>query len=672
MSTKRRDSFHLDLRIGHDAEGYFARVERSPQGEGEVRIHLESFEPWLDRLDPTADPCRNLVPSLSPALRPTLREEAEHVGRELGRAIFQGIVQRCYDDGLTEARRAGEELAIRLRVDGDSLLVRFPWEVMFGPGGRSPLATSADTPLLRVVEAGGDPPPPPGLSHLRVLLAMAQPRGFPKLEMEREVEKARAALARRWLGPAISLQVLPHATAAGLRQALEHEDHQVVHFIGHGLPPTGGREAQLVLETEHGDPDLVGGQRLAGILGLGGGSDRRRELRLVVLNACHGAESEPSDGFAGVAQRLLAEGLPAAVAMRYAIADTAALLFSEVFYRWLAKGETVAKAVSRARYVLHAEVRDCSWLKPVLFQRARDAGVVLRASRWRRGLTTLGALGLFGAALLFVLLRRDPIVEPLLRPPLAANFFADDNRCPSPEGVELGFVYVEVGEFVMGSEEEGGDRPPRPVTIDRAYCLGKTEVTVAQWEAVMGDGSRSFEELRKGPGGDLPRDQVTWKEARLFAARAEERAGEGEFFLPSETQWEYAVRAGSISEYSFGEDPATLSEYGNCLGRAGRDRFDRVAPVASFEPNHWGFYDMHGNLSEWVEDSGAPHSFASPMDLGLVSKGLCRIRRGGSYVTNAGNCRSASRAGSAPGQSHATFGFRIARWPVSSLSGLRP
>lgn len=666
MGTAKRAFLHLDLRVGHDGEGHFARVEKSPCGEGAVRLDLECLLPWLERLEQAGGACRNLVPAAELAPPPTLHEEAERVGRALGRMVFQGEVRRCYDDGLTEARRAGKGLAIRLRVDEDPFLLSFPWEVMFGPGGTSPLATSAETPLVRLVPVEGSPSKPPAVAHLRILLAVAQPRGFTGLDVEKEVEGVRASLGRRWFGPAIRVDVLSHTTAGGLREALERGRHHVVHFIGHGLPPAGGREGQIVLETAQGDPDCVSGQRLADILGLGSSREPWNELRLVVLNACHGAEAEPSDGFAGVAQRLLTQGLAAVVAMRSAIADRAAIQWSSVFYRRLAQGETAARAISRARRELHADVPDCSWLKPVLFERAREGGIVLRA-RGRRLAAALGAAGIAAVAATAAVLVRDRSPDPYrggpLEPPLPVAFFADDPRCPSPEGVTLGFVYIPPGEFWMGSEENDEEQPRHRVPITRPFCLGKTEVTVAQWEVVKGDGSRAFEQWRAQPGADLPQGGLTLEEVRQWVAWLNRPFGEEVYFLVHEAQWEYSARAGSSGRYSFADSDRDLPRYANC-GHGPAAARARPLQVGSYPANGFGLYDMHGNVSEWVD---SPFDYYRPEAQGLdLRREALWVRRGGSYSSSADTCRSAARARSQPTTRSKTYGFRIARWPAST------
>lgn len=94
---------------------------------------------------------------------------------------------------------------------------------------------------------------------------------------------------------------------------------------------------------------------------------------------------------------------------------------------------------------------------------------------------------------------------------------------------------------------------------------------------------------------------VTVDDATAFLERLMLRDPGVIYRLPTVDEWEYAARAGSRTDYFFGDDPSELDKYGNCEKRSGSDGYERVAPIGSFKPNRWGLYDVHGNVTEWVE-----------------------------------------------------------------------
>ena len=224
------------------------------------------------------------------------------------------------------------------------------------------------------------------------------------------------------------------------------------------------------------------------------------------------------------------------------------------------------------------------------------------------------------------------------------------------------FQLVEPGEFAMGSENgEPDERPVHPREIDKGFCLGTVEVTRKQWDRVMG------EEPDPRIDPDLPAGGVSFEEAQLFVERLNELEGARVFRLPTEVEWEYAARAGTTTEYSFGDDPALLPEHGNCLSRDGpSDQEDGPAPVGSFRANPWGVYDLHGNLQEWVADPYGPYPGG---DLTVSLEELTtedRLRRGGSYDSDPSNCRSAARNKFSRQRNDVRNGLRIVREALGS------
>ena len=227
-------------------------------------------------------------------------------------------------------------------------------------------------------------------------------------------------------------------------------------------------------------------------------------------------------------------------------------------------------------------------------------------------------------------------------------------------GVSMRFVEIKPGRFMMGSpaseQDRDGDETQHAVTISKPYWLGQTEVTQAQWQAVMGSNPSRFK-------GDLTRpvEQVSWNDAVEFCRRLSQKTGMT-FRLPTEAEWEYACRAGTTTAYSFGNDASSLGEYGWFDGNAGFS----TKPVATRKPNAWGLYDMHGNVWEWCSDWYGNYPSGAVSDPQGPVSGTGRVLRGGSWLNRSNLCRASFRFGLEPGLDNCAFGdlgFRAARTP---------
>ncbi|MGD0900448.1 MAG: formylglycine-generating enzyme family protein, partial [Thermoguttaceae bacterium] len=212
-------------------------------------------------------------------------------------------------------------------------------------------------------------------------------------------------------------------------------------------------------------------------------------------------------------------------------------------------------------------------------------------------------------------------------------------------GMKMDLVLIPAGSFIMGDQKGDADEKPlHKVTITKPFYLGKHLVTQEQWQAVMGDNPSWF----KGPKD--PVENVAWDDCQAFLGKLNARfrrphpnplpAGEGEFLLPTEAQWEYACRAGSTTKWCFGDDGrqfAANTWYGDNSG-------GKTHPVGERRPNAWGLYDVHGNVWEWCRDWYDEDYYGqSPGDdpSGPAS-GSYRASRGGSWANTAADCRSAS------------------------------
>lgn len=194
----------------------------------------------------------------------------------------------------------------------------------------------------------------------------------------------------------------------------------------------------------------------------------------------------------------------------------------------------------------------------------------------------------------------------------------------------------------------GNDETQVKVTISHLFWMAKTEVTQAQWEAVMGSNPSKFK------GMDLPVENVSWEDAQAFIAKLNSKQilPQGwKFALPTEAQWEYASRAGEKGPYSGG----SLDEVGWYDGNSSSATHE----VGQKKPNAWGLHDMHGNVWEWCADwyDDTLKGGTDPMG---PSSGDVRVFRGGSWSGNASGCRAAYRSRYRPCIRFSNLGFRPA------------
>jgi formylglycine-generating enzyme required for sulfatase activity len=215
-------------------------------------------------------------------------------------------------------------------------------------------------------------------------------------------------------------------------------------------------------------------------------------------------------------------------------------------------------------------------------------------------------------------------------------------------GVKLELVSLPGGDFIMGSGKGLNDeKPPHRVRVS-SFLMGKFEVTQAQWQAVMGNNPSDFK------GTDLPVENVSWNQAVEFCRRLSQKTGL-QFRLPTEAEWEYAARAGTTTEYSFGDDVKQLGAYAWYYENSG----SKTHPVGKKLPNRFGLFDMHGNVWEWCQDWYGNYSSADQVNPTGPRSGQYRVLRGGSWYANEAGCRSAYRARNVPGDRGLNIGFRV-------------
>ena len=223
---------------------------------------------------------------------------------------------------------------------------------------------------------------------------------------------------------------------------------------------------------------------------------------------------------------------------------------------------------------------------------------------------------------------------------------------------EHGLVWVEIpsGCFTMGCSPGDGEcgndeKPPHEVTVS-AFKMLETEVTEAQYKAVTGEDPSA--DYNGGGGANSPVENVTWYKAKEFC----EAVGG---YLPSEAQWEYAGRGGTTTKYLCGDSSSCVGDIAWYDANSGNHKHD----VKGKDPNGYGLYDMSGNVYEWVADcwhgsyNEAPGVAYPPWDENC--SGSYRVRRGGSFDSEAVDLRMSNRGSSYPSYDDNYLGFRCAR-----------
>jgi formylglycine-generating enzyme required for sulfatase activity len=198
------------------------------------------------------------------------------------------------------------------------------------------------------------------------------------------------------------------------------------------------------------------------------------------------------------------------------------------------------------------------------------------------------------------------------------------------------------------------------VTLTKGFYLGVYPVTQAQWQAVMGSNPSSIR------GKNHPVEKVTWHDCQAFCRKLGQLT-KRVFRLPTEAEWEYACRAGTTTAYSFGDQARTAG----VLGIRAKDLLAENAwyegnseketqPVGKKEPNAWGLYDMHGNVSEWCQDGERVYDDQPVTDpVGPQQDGARRMTRGGSWCRAARSLRCAARGRAQPDDRFDNVGFRV-------------
>jgi hypothetical protein len=363
----------FDLLFRRIEGGFRAQVVNSPAGQASSDFVVPFSDLELE----------NLLLRLGRPRRTTRRVASSELaavktfGGRLFSAAFGADVLVCFRMSLEQALAKDLGLRIRLRLSEVPELADLPWEYLYNPSVNQFLSLSVATPVVRFLDLSERIQSLRVDLPIRVLVMVANPHDYPALDVQAEWNRLERALADLKAGGKVVLERLPDAKLSTLQRRLRLDSCHVFHFIGHGGFSEQADDGFLVLEGESGRGNVVSGNYLGTLL------HDHRPLRMAVLNACEGARSGRVDPFAGAAQSLVQQGVPAVIAMQFEITDQAAITFAHELYFAIADGCAVDTALVEGRKALFSQGNEVEWGTPVLYMRTSDGQIfdVVESSR---------------------------------------------------------------------------------------------------------------------------------------------------------------------------------------------------------------------------------------------------------------------------------------------------
>ncbi len=245
----------------------------------------------------------------------------------------------------------------------------------------------------------------------------------------------------------------------------------------------------------------------------------------------------------------------------------------------------------------------------------------------------------------------------------------EDSFVENALGLNMTMVYIEGGTFTMGAtseqdvSEDSDEKPTHSVTVSSFY-MGQTEVTQAQWKAVMGTTIRRQRDKAdpsyslSGEGDNYPMYYVSHDEAQAFCRELSRLTGKS-YRLPTEAEWEYAARGGNKSQGCKYSGSHSI----DCVTWYNRNSNNSTHPVGQKSANELGLNDMNGNVWEWCSDWYGSYSSSSQTNPKGASSGQYRVARGGGWNSFASCCRVSMRGYYAPSYRYRGLGFRVVLVP---------
>ena len=222
-------------------------------------------------------------------------------------------------------------------------------------------------------------------------------------------------------------------------------------------------------------------------------------------------------------------------------------------------------------------------------------------------------------------------------------------------------VWIPAGTFQMGSKDgKDSEKPVHSVTV-KSFAMGKYEVTFAEYDQFCEATGRSKPNDRGWGRDKRPVIYVSWEDAKAYTKWLSEQTGK-DYQLPSESQWEYACRAGTTTKYWWGN--GSKQNDANCDGCGSQWDNKQTAPVGSFKPNPFGLHDVSGNVWEWLEDVWHDNYEGAPSDgsAWVSGDGNMRLIHGGAWNYSDNWLRCSYRSGSNTSYKYFDKGFRISRF----------
>lgn len=346
------DYIDLSIRVQDDGD----ILASSDLGESYGRLNLNQDEIW------------HILQAIEEDL--TQEEHLKRLGSILFDALFDKKISNQFAALKAEAENMGRGIRLRLIFENPEIAA-LPWEFLYEESTNTFLANDPKTALSRYIDVPlRRQEIKPASLPLKMLLVISSPSDLDPLDSEGEEGLIRKALEKHISSGLIQIDTISKATIDAIYQKMNEKAYNVFHFIGHGV--FGNNKGHVALVDEDGRASLLDDEAFANLF-LG-----RRGLGLVILNSCEGAMTSSGQVFRGMAPCLVQRGIPAVVAMQYTILDSTAKIFAEEFYRSLARGEPVDRAVQSARNLISIKVKldNRGFATPVLFMRAKD-GLIL-------------------------------------------------------------------------------------------------------------------------------------------------------------------------------------------------------------------------------------------------------------------------------------------------------
>lgn len=229
------------------------------------------------------------------------------------------------------------------------------------------------------------------------------------------------------------------------------------------------------------------------------------------------------------------------------------------------------------------------------------------------------------------------------------------------------YLLVEPGTFLMGAEKgTRSELPTHQVTISEPFFCGERPVTQAHWQSVMATNPSTFSD--GWAAGLRPVEQVSWLDVHEFLSvlnlrdhDTEHLGFKGIWRLPTEAEWEYLARADTLTRWAFGNRDSELNDYGWHAGNSGAS----TREVGQKKPNPWGFFDLHGQVSEWCEDTFVSnYEKHEGNQTPMKGSSQRRVHRGGSWFTESDSTRCSSRGSALENLRSDGIGFRLVWQPL--------